>query len=129
MTRTRLAEVGVNWRPSDQLTLEQLTNGPKSGGGGDSVSALARLQIAQREEQIVALRLRHHSFGAIARVVGVSKHAAQKAFFRALHRSTTIDIRTHHRTELAELDAEAKAAWEMGTSRTRRRSGPSASPV
>jgi hypothetical protein len=46
-------------------------------------------------------------------VVGISRQNCQKAYARALHRSTTADIRTHHRTELAELDAEAKIAWEM----------------
>jgi hypothetical protein len=47
------------------------------------------------------------------RVVGVSKQAAQKAYFKALHRNTDQDISTHHRSELAELDAEASAAWEL----------------
>jgi hypothetical protein len=82
-------------------------------GGGDTKTAQARQEIARREEQIVALRLRHRSFGAIGRVVGVSKQAAQKAYFKALHRNTDQDISTHHRSELAELDAEASAAWEL----------------
>jgi hypothetical protein len=69
--------------------------------------------IALREEQVVSLRLRQHSFTAIARVVGLSRQNCQKAFVRALHRRTAVDIQTHHRTELAELAAEAKAAWEM----------------
>ena len=58
------------------------------------------------------MRVGHHSFTANGRVVGVSKQAAQKAFLRALHR-TDADIQTHHRSELAELEAEAKAAGEM----------------
>jgi hypothetical protein len=82
-------------------------------GGGDTKTAQARQEIARREEQIVALRLRHRSFSAIGRVVGVSKQAAQKAYFKALHRNTDQDISTHHRSELAELDAEASAAWEL----------------
>jgi hypothetical protein len=44
----------------------------KPGGGGDTKTAQARQEIARREEQIVALRLRHRSFSAIGRVVGVS---------------------------------------------------------
>jgi hypothetical protein len=82
-------------------------------GGGDTKTAQARQEIARREEQIVALRLRHRSFSAIGRVVGVSKQAAQKAYFKALRRNTDQDIQTHHRSELAELDAEASAAWEL----------------
>jgi hypothetical protein len=74
----------------------------------------AKQEIAKREEQIVALRLRHHSFGAIGRVVGISKQNAQKSFLRALRRNTDADIQTHHRSELAELEAEAKVAWETG---------------
>jgi hypothetical protein len=52
------------------------------------------MEIARREEQIVALRLRHNSFSAIGRVVGVSKLAAQTAFLRELRRSTAVDIQT-----------------------------------
>jgi hypothetical protein len=79
------------------LTLEQLTNEPKRGAGGDTKTAQARMEIARREEQIVALRLRHHSFSAIGRVVGVSKQAAQKAYFKALRRNTDQDIQSRHR--------------------------------
>jgi hypothetical protein len=95
------------------LTLEQLTNEVKRGGGGDTKTSQARQEIARREEQIVALRLRHNSFTAIGRVVGVSKQAAQKAFLRALHRNTDADIQTHHRSELAELEAEAAKLWNI----------------
>jgi hypothetical protein len=70
-------------------------------------------EIAKREQQIVALRLRHHSFTAIGRVVGISRQNAQKTYLRALHRGTDQDIQTHHRGELAELEIEAAAAWEL----------------
>ena len=93
--------------------MDHATNDPRNLGGGDQRTALAKQKNAQREEQVVALRIRQHSFTAIARVVGLSRQNCQKAFVRALHRSTTVDIHTHHRTELAELEAEAKAAWEM----------------
>jgi hypothetical protein len=97
----------------DQLTLDQLTNEPKRGAGGDTKTSQARQEIARREEQIVALRLRHHSFGAIARVVGVSKQAVRKAYFKALRRNTDQDIQTHHRSELAELDAQQAKLWTV----------------
>jgi hypothetical protein len=85
----------------------------KSGGGGDKHTSQARQEIARREEQIVALRLRHHSFSAIARVVGVSKQATQKAYFKALRRNTDQDISSHHRSELAELDAQQAKLWTV----------------
>ena len=59
--------------------MAQLTN----RGGGDHHSKQAKVDIARREEQIVALRLCHHSFAAIGRSVGISKQAAQRAFQKA----------------------------------------------
>jgi DNA-binding CsgD family transcriptional regulator len=56
--------------------------------GGDTRTSSAKQATARREEQIVALKLRHHSYSAIARVVGISRQSAQKAFLRALHRNT-----------------------------------------
>jgi hypothetical protein len=73
----------------------------------------AKQEIAKREEQIVALRLRHHSFAAIGRVVGISKQSAQRAYFKALRRNTDQDISTHHRSELAELDAQQAKLWTV----------------
>jgi hypothetical protein len=85
----------------------------KSTRGGDTRTPQARVDIARREEQIVALRLRHHSFAAIGRAVGVSKVAAIKAFYKALRRNTDQDISTHHRSELAELDAQQAKLWTV----------------
>src|ERR1700732_5150862 len=93
----------------DQLPFDT----PKRGRGGDTHSPQAKVDIAKRENQIVELRLRNISFAAIGRAVGVSKVAAIKAFYKALRRNTDQDISTHHRSELAELDAEASAAWEL----------------
>jgi hypothetical protein len=93
--------------------MDQATNESKRGAGGDTRTPQAKQEIARREQQIVALRLRHHSFAAIGRVVGISKQNAQKTFHRALRRNTDQDIQTHHRSELAELDVEAGAAWEL----------------
>ena len=45
-------------------------------GGGDHRSKQAKVDIARREEQIVALRLRGISFAVIGRTVGISKQAA-----------------------------------------------------
>jgi hypothetical protein len=81
-------------------------------GGGDHHSKKAKVDIARREEQIVALRLRHHSFAVIGRSVGVSKQAAQRAFQKALHRNTDKTIQTHHRSELAELEMEQGQLWQ-----------------
>ena len=94
--------------------MDQLSNEPsKRPAGGDKRTPQAKENIAKREQQIVALRLRHHSFTAIGRVVGVSKQSARSAFNKALRRNTDQDIQTVHRSELAELDAEASAAWEL----------------
>jgi DNA-binding CsgD family transcriptional regulator len=82
----------------------------KSTRGGDTRPPQARVDIARREEQIVALRLRHIPFAAIARTVGVNKSNAIRAFNKALRRNTDQDISTHHRSELAELDAQPPRA-------------------
>src|SRR6202795_3897453 len=84
---------------------------PKRGRGGDTRTPQARLDIARREEQIVALRLRRIPFSAIARTVGVNKSNAIRAFNKALRRNTDQNISTHHRTELAELEAEQANVW------------------
>src|SRR3984957_19406360 len=85
----------------------------RGGGGGDTHTPQARLDIARREEQIVALRLRHIPFAAIARTVGVNKSNAIRAFNKALRRNTDQDISTHHRSELAELDAQQAKLWTV----------------
>ena len=81
--------------------------------GGDTRTPQARVDIARREEQIVALRLRHIPFAAIARTVGVNKSNAIRAFNKALRRNTDQDISTHHRSELAELDAQQAKLWTV----------------
>jgi hypothetical protein len=63
--------------------------------------------------RLETLRLRHHSFAAIGRVIGITKQSAQTAFRKALRRNTDQDIQTVHRHELAELDIETAAAWEL----------------
>jgi hypothetical protein len=83
----------------------------KGRGGGDTRTPQARIDIARREEQIVALRLRRIPFSAIARTVGVNKSNAIRAFNKALRRNTDQDISTHHRSELAELESEQANVW------------------
>src|SRR3984893_8581653 len=57
---------------SQSFFVADLTSLPaKSTRGGDTHTPQARIDIARREEQIVALRLRHIPFAAIARTVGV----------------------------------------------------------
>jgi hypothetical protein len=67
--------------------MDQVTNGPNRGGG-DTRTPSAKQAIARREEQIAA-------------------------FLRALHRNTAVDIQTHHRSELAELDAQQAKLWTV----------------
>src|SRR3984893_15921451 len=93
--------------------MDQPPNSHSNKGGGDTRTPQAKQKIAQREEQIVQLRLRRIPFAAIARTIGINKSQAVRGFYRALRRNTDQDISTHHRSELAELDAEASAAWEL----------------
>jgi hypothetical protein len=55
----------------------------------------------------------HHQRCEGEPVVGVSKQAAQKAYFKALRRNTDQDINSHHRGELAELDAQQAKLWTV----------------
>jgi len=80
--------------------MAQLTN----HGGGDKHTPSAKLEIARREEKIVALHLQNISFEAIGRAVGVSKQAAYKSFNRALRRNADKDVHTIYLTETAKLD-------------------------
>jgi hypothetical protein len=81
--------------------------------GGDKRSPAAKVDIAKREEQIVALRLRGFSYPEIGGTVGVSKQAAVKAFQKALRRNTDADIQSHHRSELAKLEMEEANIWRV----------------
>jgi hypothetical protein len=81
--------------------MEQATNDPpkRLPHGGDTRTPQAKLEIARREEQIVALRLRGVPFFEIGRVIGIGRVAAFRAFKRALHRATQDDLKSHHRAE------------------------------
>jgi hypothetical protein len=86
---------------------------PRRARGGDTRTPQAKQQIAQREEQIVQLRLRRIPFSAIARTVGVNKSQAVRGFYRALRRNTDQDIQSHHRQELADLEMEQAKYWSI----------------
>src|SRR3984893_5173073 len=85
----------------------------KRGRGGDTRTPEAKQRTAQREEQIVQLRLRRIPFAAIARTVGIAQSQAVRGFYRALRRNTDQDIQAHHRNELADLDMEQAKYWSI----------------
>jgi hypothetical protein len=91
--------------------MDHVTNEPPRRAGGDKHTPQAKVDIARREQQIVALRLRGISFHEIGRVIGISRISAYRAFHKALRRNTDQDIQTHHRSELAELEAEQANVW------------------
>jgi hypothetical protein len=66
---------------------------------------------AGREQHIIALRLRGVPFHEIGRVIGITRQSAFRAFHKALRRATDQDIKTHHRSELAELEMEKANDW------------------
>src|SRR5580704_9231463 len=91
--------------------MDPLINKPR--GGGDTRSPQAISAAAQREEQVVALRLRGIKYAPIARQVGISKQAAQKIFERALRSNVSEDLETFHRTQLAELESERESIYQI----------------
>src|ERR1700722_7349766 len=91
--------------------MDPLINKPR--GGGDTRSPQAISAAAQREEQVVALRLRGIKYAPIARQVGISKQAAQKIFERALRSNVSEDLESFHRRELAELESERVSIFQI----------------
>jgi len=79
--------------------------------GGDTRTPRAKVDIAKREQQIVALKLRGISTPDIARVVGVSERAVQSGFKKALRRQTEDALDAWHRTELGKLAMEETNVW------------------
>jgi hypothetical protein len=95
--------------------MDHVTNGPFRGAGGaDKRTPQAKADIARREQQIVALRLRGVPFHEIGRVIGITRQSAFRAFHKALRRNTDQDIQTHHWSELAELDAHQARLRTIG---------------
>jgi len=81
--------------------------------GGDTRTPRAQADIAKREQQIVALKLRGIPTPDIARVVGVSRQGVNKAFKKALRRQTEDALDAWHRTELGKLAMEETNIWRL----------------
>ena len=81
--------------------------------GGDKRTPHAKVDIAKREQQIVALKLRGIAAPEIARVIGVSRRAVNAAFNKALRRQTEEALDAWHRTELGGLAMEAANIWRL----------------
>jgi DNA-binding CsgD family transcriptional regulator len=81
--------------------------------GGDKRTPRAKVDIAKREQQIVALKLRGVAVNDIARVIGLSRRAVSAAFNKALRRNTDQDLQAHHLSETAKLDMEEANIWRV----------------
>jgi hypothetical protein len=81
--------------------------------GGDKRTPRAKVDIAKREQQIVALKLRGIAPPEIARVIGISRRAVSAAFNKALRRQTEDALDAWHRTELGGLAMEATNIWRL----------------
>jgi len=81
--------------------------------GGDKRTPRAKVDIAKREQQIVALKLRGIVATEIARVIGISRRAVHAAFNKALRRQTEDALDAWHRTELGGLAMEATNIWRL----------------
>jgi len=81
--------------------------------GGDKRTVRAKVDIAKREQNIVALMLRGVPTGDIARVIGVSRRAVQAGFNKALRRQTEDALDNWHRIELAKLAQEEANVWRV----------------
>ena len=81
--------------------------------GGDKRTSRAKVDIAKREQQIVALKLRGIAAPEIARVIGISRRAVAAAFNKALRRQTEDALDAWHRTELGGLAMEATNIWRL----------------
>jgi hypothetical protein len=81
--------------------------------GGDRSSPQAKADAAKRVKQIVALRLRGYTFGAISKAVGITESAAQKSFMAALVRNSDETLETYHRAELLALELQEAEIWRV----------------
>src|ERR1700720_2381410 len=81
--------------------------------GGDKRTSRAKVDIAKREQQIVALKLRGLAAPEIARVIGITRQAVHAAFNKALRRQTEDALDAWHRTELGGLAMEATNIWRL----------------
>jgi hypothetical protein len=81
--------------------------------GGDKLTVAAKVDIAKREQQIVALKLRGIPSIDIARVLGVGQRNVNRAFNKAIHRQTEDALDGWHRIELAKLAQEEANIWRV----------------
>src|ERR1700730_18912074 len=97
------------------VSIRSLSNGSLSKmiEGGDKRTPRAKVDIAKREQQIVALKLRGIAAPEIARVIGISDRAVRAAFNKALRRQTEDALDDWHRTELGGLAMEATNIWRL----------------
>jgi hypothetical protein len=107
---TGLAKVPAGLSESDQFA-----HGPirTMNRGGDKRTPIAKIDVARREQQIVALYLRGIPTHQIAGAVGVTRRAVQIAFKKAIHRQTEDALDGWHRIELAKLAQEEANVWRV----------------
>jgi hypothetical protein len=79
--------------------------------GGDRVSPASQKITREREAQIVELRLRKIPFEKIAQIVGMTKSAVCKAYYRALNRLTVRYAKEIVIEQLEALDRLESRVW------------------
>jgi hypothetical protein len=85
-------------------------NGPGQIGG-DRVSPASKKLTSEREAQILELRLRKIPFEKIAQIVGMTKSAVCKAYYRALNRLTVRYAKEIVIEQLEALDRLESRLW------------------
>ena len=83
----------------------------KGQRGGDRVSPVSQRRTSEREAQILELRLRKIPFEKIGQTLGMSKSAACKAYYRALHRIPLRHAKEIVTEELETLDRMESRLW------------------
>jgi hypothetical protein len=86
------------------------SDGPRQIGG-DRVSPASQKMTREREAQIVELRLRKIPFEKIAQIVGMTKSAVCKAYYRALNRLTVPHAKEIIIEQLEVLDRLESRLW------------------
>ena len=79
----------------------------------------ARSAAAQREEQVVGLRVRGIKPAAIGRLLGISTQAVYKIFERAIRSNVPEDLESFRRKVLAEFEFDENKSIKLWTRPTR----------
>lgn len=79
--------------------------------GGNRLSAEARKRAREREAKVLESRLRKEPFAQIAEELGITKGAANKAFFRALRRIPEAFAAQVRKEELESLELIEARVW------------------